>query len=181
MPNNTIPIPLKYYKAPWATSLKIATGISCAVLLGMTGWGLLGHPVFIPVRDLPMVVFPLCILFGGMLFIIRGYELTNDAVYVKRLLWRTTIDLPGLASVEFNPDAMKKSMRLFGNGGLFSICGWFSNRSLGKYRAYATDPAKSVVLRFTKRVVVITPHDPEKFVADIHQLINLNKPKESMK
>lgn len=169
------------FKAPWAASVKIATGLSCAVLLGMTGWGLFGAPVFIPVRDLPMVVFPLCILFGSMLFIIRGYELTKDAVYVKRLLWRTTVHLSGLTSVEFDPKAMKKSLRLFGNGGLFSICGWFSSRSLGKYRAYATDPAKSVVLRFINRVVVVTPHDPERFVADIHQLINIIKLKESMK
>jgi len=171
----------QYYNAPWATSVKIATGVSCVVLLGMSGWGLFGTPVFIPVRDLPMVVLPLCILFGSMLFIIRGYELTKDAVYVKCLLWRTTIHLSGLRSIEIDPEAMKKSLRLFGNGGLFSIRGLFSNRSLGRYRAYATDPAKSVVMRFANRVVVVTPHDPQKFVAGIHQFINIIKIEESMK
>lgn len=165
-------IPPQHFSAPWATSVKVATGVSCSFLLGMTGWGLFGSPVFIPVRDMPMVVFPLCILFGGMLFVIRGYELTKDAVHVKRLLWRTTLPLAGLTAVEIDPEAMKKSLRLFGNGGMFSICGLFSSQSLGKYRAYATDPAKSVVLRFTNRVVVVTPHDPEAFAAGIHPFIH---------
>ncbi|MDA8403886.1 MAG: YfcE family phosphodiesterase [Desulfobacteraceae bacterium] len=173
-----------HFKAPWTASVKTATVLGCTVLLGLMGAGLFGipggDPVFRPVRDLPMIVFPPCILFGSMLFMIRGYELTKNAVYVKRLLWRTTIYLPGLTSVEINPAAMSKSFRTFGNGGLFSICGAFSNRSLGNYRAYATDPEKSVVLRFKNHVVVVTPHDPERFVSDIHQL-NLIQLKEAMK
>ena len=171
MPNNTSSIPPEYFKAPWATSVKIATAFSCIILFSLMGWGLFGSPggslAIRLVWNLSMVGVPLCLLFGSMLFIIRGYELTNDAVYVKRLLWQTTIHLSGLTSVEIDPEAMSKSLRTFGNGGLFSICGAFWNRKLGHYRAYAMDPAKSVVLRFTNRVVVVTPHDPEKFAAGI--------------
>lgn len=170
-----------YYRSPWAVSVKITTAASCVLLIGMAGWGLFGTPDFIPVRDLPMVILPLCILFGGMLFVIRGYELTPDVLYVKRLLWRTPIDLAGLVAAEADPQALSKSFRTFGNGGLFSISGRFWSRKLGHYRAYAMDPANSVVLKLTDRVVVVTPHDPRHFVHNIKQLINIIQLKEKMK
>ena len=169
----------RHFKAPWAASVKIATSFCCLLLSGLIGWGLFGSPggslAARLVWNLSMVGVPLCFLSGGMLFMIRGYELTNDAVCVKRLLWRTPIDLSGLTSVEIDPEAMSKSLRTFGNGGLFCICGAFSNQSLGNYRAYATDPAKSVVLRFKNRVVVVTPHDPENFAAGITQTHHISK------
>ena len=52
----------------------------------------------------------------------------------------------------------------FGNGGLFSITGRFWNRKLGRYRALATDPSRAIVLRYPKRTIVITPHDPQHFI-----------------
>ena len=53
-------------------------------------------------------------------------------------------------------------------GGLFSIGGRnCRNRRLGRYDAYATDPARCVVLRFPDRIVVMTPDDPDAFVEAI--------------
>ncbi len=46
---------------------------------------------------------------------------------------------------------MRGSLRLFGNGGMFSITGLYRNRALGNYRAFVTDLKKTVVLRFMKR------------------------------
>jgi hypothetical protein len=153
------------------------TGLSCLVLIGIPVFGLFGGPCSICADrfswNLMMVGLPLGILFGGMLFMIRGYEVTSDAIYVKRLLWRTKIDLSGLVSVDVHPKAMSKSFRTFGNGGLFSFSGAYWNRSLGHYRAYATDLNKCVVLRFKNRVVVVTPSDPEKFTACIKKNQNL--------
>ena len=51
------------------------------------------------------------------------------------------------------------------NGGLFSFGGQgCKNRRLGRFEAYATDPGRSVVLRFPGRVVVVTPDEPDAFV-----------------
>ena len=55
-------------------------------------------------------------------------------------------------------------LRLFGNGGLFSYHGWFWNRRLGRYRLYATDPERAVVLRFARRTIVVSPGEPAAFV-----------------
>jgi hypothetical protein len=73
-----------------------------------------------------------------------------------------------LTSADVDPDALQGSLRLFGNGGFFSFTGWFRNKKLGVYRAYATDTKRVVVLRFSGKTVVITPHDPQRFVAEIN-------------
>jgi hypothetical protein len=63
-----------------------------------------------------------------------------------------------------DPEAMRRSLRLFGNGGMFGFTGWLRNRRLGVYRAFATDPARAVVLTLGQRKIVITPADPAAFV-----------------
>ena len=59
---------------------------------------------------------------------------------------------------------MARSLRIFGNGGLFSVCGRFRNRELGHYRAFVTDPKNAVVLRFGEQTIVISPEGPKEFV-----------------
>jgi hypothetical protein len=75
------------------------------------------------------------------------------------------VPLAGLQKVEQEPQAMHRSLRLLGNGGAFSISGWFWNKRLGTYRAFVTDLNRCVVLRFHDRRVVLSPDRPEAFVA----------------
>jgi len=105
-------------------------------------------------------------------FMVRGYVLTDTSLIIKRLGWEHRLDLFRLISATVDPDAFRRSLRLFGNGGFFSFTGWFRNKKLGVYRAYATDARRAVVLRFSDKTVVITPDDPQKFAAEI----NSNKP-----
>jgi len=65
---------------------------------------------------------------------------------------------------------MRGSIRLFGNGGLFSFSGFFRNQALGIYRAYVTDPALTVVLVFAERTLVISPVQPEAFVKRLYSV-----------
>lgn len=97
--------------------------------------------------------------------------LTQDAILVKRLGWQTRLALEGLQSVTGDAEAMKGALRLMGNGGLFSFSGEFWNRKLGRFRALATDPSRAIVLRYPKRTVVITPHDPQQFIMRARTLI----------
>lgn len=66
---------------------------------------------------------------------------------------------------------MRRSIRIFGNGGLFGITGIYRNKTLGIYRAYVTDPKQSVVLQMTSRVVVISPAYPRAFLGDLHSML----------
>lgn len=109
----------------------------------------------------------MAIFVGSAVFAIRGYTVTVDAILVHRLFWTTRLPLAGLASAKVEPDAMRGSIRTFGNGGVFSFTGFYYRRALGNYRAFVTDPHRTVVLRFPKRTVVLSPVAPEEFVHEI--------------
>ncbi len=102
---------------------------------------------------------------------LRGYVLSDDQIVVKRLGWQTVLPLQGMQSVSGDATAMQGSLRIFGNGGLLSFTGEFWNRKLGRYRALATDPDRAVVLRYARRVIVITPHDPQQFIMRARSLL----------
>jgi hypothetical protein len=152
-----------HYKAPWSTSLVVVTSAVTVLLLGITlGMAVHGHGI------IPWVgLLPLAILVGSVPFTIRGYTVTPDAILVQRLFWTTRLPLSGLESAKFEPGVMRGSIRTFGNGGLYSITGYFRNKALGAYRAFVTDPHQTVVLHYSGRTVVVSPSSPEKFVADI--------------
>ena len=159
---------MKHYEAPWSTSLIVMSVLTIVVCLGVPvgAWlNLAGKP---PPGMLGCVVLlPLVILFGCALFTIRGYSIASDCILVHRLLWATRLPRAGLESVQVEPNAMRGSIRTFGNGGAFSFTGFYYNKPLGSYRAYVTDPRRTVVLRYAKRRVVLSPATPEDFVHDL--------------
>ncbi|MCZ7563317.1 MAG: PH domain-containing protein [Burkholderiales bacterium] len=143
-----------------------ATALATLVLFGM--------PVAMryasPERETGTV--PLVFLAAGLaligiaaLFTIRGYRLDAAGLHVERLLWADRIALDTLRGAWADHQATAKSLRLFGNSGFFCIAGLFSNRKLGRYRAFATDPQRAVVLDLATRKVVVTPDDPQAFLA----------------
>ena len=68
-----------------------------------------------------------------------------------------------------SPDAMRRSLRTFGNGGVFGFTGWFYNSRLGRYRAWVTDPKRAVVLVFPDRTIVVSPGRPHLFVDELRE------------
>ena len=65
--------------------------------------------------------------------------------------------------MEVLPLDMKGSIRLCGNGGIFSFTGLYRSRALGRYRAFVNDLNRTVVLRFANRTAVVSPDDPHVF------------------
>lgn len=161
------------YGAPWGTPLKLMSALSLVILVGVAVIGISSGPRDSAIWILSMIVMPLAILVIAAFFTIRGYVLTPDAILVQRLGWNSRISLSNLTAAEVDPNAMSRSIRTFGNGGLFCIAGAFRNKKLGAYRAFATDPKRSVVLKFFRRTVVVTPDKPEKFVLKIKELRNI--------
>ncbi len=101
------------------------------------------------------------------LFSVRGYTLNPGMLQVKRLLWSTEIPLRGLRNAEADPTLLAGSWRTFGNGGFFSVSGWFYNKTLGKYRAFVTNHKDAVVLRFNDRTIVISPSPAGEFAEQV--------------
>jgi hypothetical protein len=167
-----------HFSAPWGTSLKIMTAFSVFVLTGIPVVSYFLRVTSDLLTIIALQVAPLCTIVIAGFFMIRAYQLTMNTLAIERLGWHSKIELTGLLSAKADRDAMSKSIRTFGNGGLFCFAGYFRNKKLGSYRAFATDPKRSVVLRFDKRTIVVTPDNPEKFVEYIKQLRNLPENKD---
>lgn len=159
---------MKNYEAPWSKSLIVTSLLVTVLCLGISlgaWWGSVVKHQPAPVRWLTLV--PLAIVCGSALFTIRGYTIEPDAILVHRLLWSTSLPRAGLESARVEPDAMRGSIRTFGNGGAFSFCGFFYSKHLGSYRAFVTDLRRTVVLRYATRNIVLSPARPDDFVGEL--------------
>ena len=156
---------MKTYAAPWSTSLIVISSLTTLLLVAIIErmvWRGAHHPW--------TIIFLVGILAVAALFAIRGFSITQDAIVVHRLLWNTRVPLAELKWAKFVPNATEKSIRTFGNGGLFSFSGFYHNKTLGTYRAWITDSKQTVVLAFPKRTVVISPVPPDDFVQELMSL-----------
>lgn len=157
------------FRAPWGGALTAVSVLSTLLLVGASVLCLSVLPSELEFTRLAAAVLPLLVVLCCLPFMVRGYALTDRELVIQRLGWTTRWPLAGLTAAEVDPDALKKSIRLWGNGGLFSFCGWFRNRKLGLYRLFATDPKRCVVLKWGARTVVVTPDQPAEFVSEIRR------------
>src|SRR5512135_2997234 len=152
--------------APWAPKLKFGSVVAVAVCAAIAATsGVVPPRGAAPVGAIAyfLLVVPPLVIACALLFVVRGYRIEARTLGVRRLLWVTRVPLDGLQRAWHDAEAMQRSIRIFGNGGLFSISGLFRNRSLGSYRAFVTRPDRAVVLRTATRVVVISPVEPRAF------------------
>ncbi|MGH8265229.1 MAG: PH domain-containing protein [Steroidobacterales bacterium] len=162
------------YRAPWSRALKVATGLAVTVLVLIAATGILTGPRQLSIWWAAMVWLPLLILISSIAFVVRGYTLTEHTLEIRRLGWKTILPLRGLVKASGDLDLLRGSIRVFGNGGLFSITGWFWNRRVGFYRAYATDLSRAVFLKYSgRRPVMLTPHDTHHFLVWVGKLIQM--------
>lgn len=152
------------FRAPWSTQLRTATVLSVVMLLIVLAAMVAAGRQMQPLARGALIALPLLLIAGTAACTVRGYVLTEHAILVRRLGWTTRLPLAGIESITGDAQAMSGSIRLAGNGGLFSFSGEFWNRKLRRYRALATDPSRAVVLRYPRRTIVITPHDPQQFI-----------------
>jgi hypothetical protein len=148
------------FRAPWGSELYIVTALGAATLI---------LPVYVVVSKgaiftgtafaaLIVVIMSLCV---------RGYELGPGELRIRRLWWDTRWPLDAGTRASVRPNAMEGSWRMWGNAGLFGISGHFSGSGLGSYRAFVTDPARTVVLETRKGVVVVSPDRPAEFASAV--------------
>ncbi len=157
------------FNAPWGRSVKIVTGLVAVMAIALVLAGI-ARPAQMPVVvRLSLILGPPLVMGATALFAVRGYRIGNGEIEIERLGWSTHLSLDLLKSATVDSGAMRRSIRLAGDGGLFAIVGWYWNRKLRKYRAFATDPKRSVVLKFADRTVVVTPDNPERFVEAIRE------------
>jgi hypothetical protein len=159
------------YRAPWCLAVKVITGLSLLLLLGISLYAaVFFSKAAAPWLRLSVAFLPVAILLATLPFLVRGFVLAPGELRVKRFGWQNRFALVDVTSIEVNPEALRGSIRLWGSGGLFGFFGWFRNQKLGMYRAYGTDPKLAVIIRLGRRTIVVTPENPEKFVTELESL-----------
>ena len=149
---------MKYrFFAPWDWIVSLVT----VLLLSFFG-GLL---FFTEQNLIPQIMY-ICIILICALFGVYGYTIQNESIHIIRLGWKKRIKITDIKKVEFIPNAMKKSIRTWGIGGAFGYIGYFNNRILGKYKAFATNRKNTVILYLNSKenLYVLTPDKPEAFI-----------------
>lgn len=153
--------------APWPRGLKLLSALGTLILVAGG---------FIAYRAAPNVagfthafgvgvslVFP-AILLASLCFVVTGYAVDGTDLSVQRLFFSNRIALDGLSRLWHEPAQCRHSIRVFGNGGLYSFTGLYWSKALGRHRLFATDLARAVVLVTPRRTVVITPAEPQVFI-----------------
>lgn len=166
------------FTAPLGRSVRVVTllttvlvlgvlGVLTATVLGALGFGgtQQGGGSSSPPLEVVLVWMAVLLLLPvTSLFAVRGYEVVPDAVLIRRPGWTSRVALTGLVGVEADSQTFRGVVFRAGNGGVLGFVGWFWSRRLGWFRAWVTDPARCVRLRFRDRCVVLSPDDPEAFL-----------------
>lgn len=123
----------------------------------------------------PVDVFP----FGLILILVitygfspKAYALDDRQLIIYRPFQNKLYATEGILTVSLvDKKDLKKSIRVFGVGGLFGYFGLFRNSRYGTMIWYATRRDQFVVIeRANGRTIVLTPDDPNAFVSEFNQL-----------
>lgn len=120
------------------------------------------------------LLVPIVVMIGVLPFMIRGYILRDDTLIIRRVGRVTQIDLSNLQEVYVKDDLSVWQWRVMGSGGFFGYFGTFYNNEFGRYQAYITDYKHAVVMKFSDKTIVVSPHDPHDFVDKINRMTTSN-------
>ncbi|MBX9781653.1 MAG: hypothetical protein K2X48_00030 [Chitinophagaceae bacterium] len=113
------------------------------------------------------------LLFGiyVFVFLIRplSYAISNGNIIIQKQAGQVVISKNEIESVAIIPKKdIDGAIRTFGVGGLFGYFGKFSNFRLGVMTWYVKRTDKLVLITTAQKKVVISPDEPEAFVAALH-------------
>jgi hypothetical protein len=107
----------------------------------------------------------------AFLFCPIHYQISSNALLIRRYGGNVLIDRTEIKEVKaIDPANLRKSVRIFGVGGLFGHYGKYANQTLGSMRWYATRKNNTVLLlTHANEKIILTPDAPEQFIAALQQ------------
>ncbi len=169
---------VKVFSASWDRAMWILNSALVILLGGMTIGFLIAsiygmrENIYCATIGLAGSLLPILILIISAAFAPRQYQISGDGILVRRLLAKDVkIPLCGIYSIEpvSYKYVLKKAVRVMGSGGGFGIYGEFTSPSLKYFNAYMTRRDKLVLIRTPDKPFVLTPDDPEGFIAAVQQ------------
>ena len=129
-----------------------------------------------------LVIFLLTLILPviGLAFAVRGFEVTQGKLLVHRFGRDTEIDLHELIEVTPAPKLVRTSLSLWSTRGVWGFIGYGYSTATGTYRAYITDSARAVLLRFTTgKIVVVSPDRVDQFLEAVKEAAPPLDPREA--
>lgn len=153
------------FNAPWSDTLRMMSAGGTVLVLGAAA--LAARKLAVWLRAVVAVV-AVGFLVGSWGYAPSGYTVDGQALTVKRPLGDVVIQRAEITTARMFEEADSEGMsRTGGNGGLFGYYGKYKSDMLGEHRWYVTDAAKRVVVETREGAVVVSPADPEKFIAAV--------------
>ena len=150
-----------YFKAaPLCTSIIIVSALVTLLLV------FLGFMHFHPLLTALCIV----ILLASLLSMVKGYSIEDNTLIIHRPLWTNKFSLSPSTSTSIEKPGF--TLRVFGNGGMFSGTGYFWNKEKGMFRAFITDPKTMIWVNTGSKLLVISPEDKKGFISYIEQNYN---------
>lgn len=94
-------------------------------------------------------------------------EVTPEQLVVQTRRRWLRVPLPALAARRLRPDEIRHVEALATAGGVVAGTGGFDSHRLGEFDLYASDLANAVLLEAEEMRVIVTPDDPEEFLAGL--------------
>lgn len=151
----------------WAKVITISVAILYAFIIGLQFFIFKTVVVAVPIISAVVLIL---IYFVAFAYKPIEYSLTDTQLIIHRLFKDVKIDREQIRDVALlDKENIRWAIRTFGSGGLFGYFGKFSNKKLGAMTWYATRKDRTVLVR-TKSLqkIILTPDDPEIFVADFY-------------
>lgn len=126
-----------------------------------------------PMRFAALFPAVLCsgILVVAYVYTPRAFGLDDTALVVMRLAGDVTVPLRDVVEVKPVPHPVSGAMRVGGNGGLFGFWGRYQSPTLGGFTMYGTRASGGVAVVTKDQTVVVTPDDPDGFIADVQRRV----------
>jgi hypothetical protein len=123
------------------------------------------HSQIPPLAIVSLIGAPALVALVWLCSRIRGYQIADGVLQVRRLLYSPKFPLAGLKSVDLCRNAFDGARKKHGNDGLGAISGLYSSQKLGEFRAYLSDPDKGVMLVLGDgRSVLVSPEQTRPFI-----------------
>jgi hypothetical protein len=151
------------FAAPWDQRLRVGTPLIAAVMLGAA---LLVQPVQPWMWGIRCAI--VLAIFCAWAWAPRAFRLEGGDLVVARGIGGIRIPLSGLtAARRMRPDELRGAARVCASGGFFGYYGRFL-ASIESQRWFVTDREKAVRLDLPGGVVVVSPSDPDAFLARLN-------------
>jgi len=130
-------------------------------------WLFLFLSVGIPILMIAVLILP-------YLYIPKKYATTSSALVIERSLSPISIPYSSIKNIYHDPETnYLKSIRLWGNGGLYGFTGTFRNSKLGKFYMYARN--NNYVVIEAQKKYVISPDEAPLLVQDVMNQLKKGK------